>query len=201
MIEIDSHPECYEGMIPYLKSIKSVPGLSCEVGLRRGGGTHLIMKTLLENDDKRTHVAIDPYGTILYSDIAGVHRTDYTNQMRSETLSLLYKYSFENDINFLFFNLEDSEFYSRFIDGVPVYEMEKSIESKFAFVHIDGQHDLKSVFNAACYFKERIPLGGIIAFDNTDNYEHFSVDQLLRVAGFELLETLTPCARMIYRKM
>lgn len=199
-IEIDGSPSCYDNLEPYLKSLKGVSGVTCEVGVRRGGGTHFIIKTLLENDDKRPHICIDPYGTILYNDIAGKHRTDYTNQMRNETMSLIFKYAFENDVNLLFFNMEDSEFYKRFEDGVPIYEIDKTIQNEFAFVHIDGQHDLESVKLAADYFINKIPSGGLIAFDNTDHYEHSVIDELMISAGFEFLENIQPCSRIVYRK-
>jgi len=78
--------------------------------------------------------------------------------------------------------------------------MEKRLENQFSFVHIDGQHDLGSVATAAYYFMGRMPIGGIIAFDNTDNYDHSRVDLLLKRAGFEFLETIEACSRSVYRK-
>lgn len=200
-IEIDGSEECYTELIPFLNSIKDVNGITCEVGLRRGGGSHFIMDTLLKNNDKRTHIAIDPYGSILYTDIKGTHRTDYTNKMKNETLSALFLYAYENDIDFIFFNMEDSEFYQRFSDGVPVYDLEKKVENMFAFVHIDGQHDKKSVLDAATYFIDKISKNGFIAFDNTDHYDHTAVDLLMKSNGYEMKLNINSCNRIVYKKI
>jgi len=200
-LEIDGDIKCYDVMSKYLLEIKNVRGITCEVGLRRGGGTVHIIKTLISNDDKRHHICIDPYGTIMYSDIAGIHRTDYTNQMRNQTLSDLFRFAYDNGVNLIFFNMEDSEFYNRFKDGVPIYDMEKEIINEYAFVHIDGQHDLDSVLVAAEHFKDKISINGIIAFDNTEQYDHNVVDSLLEENGFVFLEVVEPCFRKFYKKI
>jgi hypothetical protein len=113
-LEIDSPPETYDVMKKYVKTLKGVDGLSCEIGLRRGGGTKTIVDAFLENNDKRVHVCMDPYGNIIYTDIVGPHRSDYTDDMKNETLAELYRYAFDKRVNILFFNIEDSEFYRRF---------------------------------------------------------------------------------------
>ena len=200
-LEIDGDVKCYESMVKYLLEIKDVPGITCEVGLRRGGGTVHIMNTLLSNNDKRPHVCVDPYGTIMYTDIAGTHRTDYTNQMRNQTLSDIFRFAYDNNVNLIFFNMEDSEFYNRFKDGVPIYDMEKEIVNEYSFVHIDGQHDLESVMVAAEYFKDRISVNGFIAFDNTEQYDHVVVDSFLKDNGFLFLENVEPCYRQFYKKI
>lgn len=189
-LEIDSPPETYEALARWSKTLKGVPGLTCEVGLRRAGGTVTIIDSFLENNDPRTHIAIDPYGNVLYSDIMGVHRSDYTNSMRNETLSALYAYAAQKKVDILFFNLEDSEFYNRFSDGVPVYSEVKQMINEFAFVHIDGQHDVNSVFQAARYFVYRMPKGGIIAFDNTNHYKHIEIENYIAKYGFRLIESV-----------
>jgi len=200
-LEVDGYRICYDAMTKYLLDLKDVSGITCEVGLRRGGGTVHIINSLIENGDKRTHVCIDPYGTIMYSDIVGVHRTDYTNQMRNQTISDIFKFAYDKEVNLIFFNLEDSEFYKRFSDGVPVYDMEKELTNEYAFVHIDGQHDLESVMIAANFFKDRISLGGILVFDNTNNYDHDKVDYFLKENGFVFLENVHTCHREFYKKV
>lgn len=194
----DSPIETYAAMKRYVQTLKGVPGLSCEVGLRRAGGTLTMMNGFYENDDHRTHICIDPYGNIPYNDIVGTHRSDYTNKMKNETLSELYRYANDNDMNIIFFNLEDSEFYKRFPDGVPIYSEEKQIINEYCCVHIDGQHDVDSVMKAAVFFSIRMPTGAIIFFDNTDHYEHDTVHTYLENQGFEFLEDVLN--KKIYRK-
>jgi hypothetical protein len=41
-------------------------GLTCEIGLRTGGGTKHIMEALSKYRPGKVHIAIDPYGNILY---------------------------------------------------------------------------------------------------------------------------------------
>lgn len=187
-LQIDGPYVTYEMMKKYIVTLKNVPGLSCEVGLRRGGGTQIICDTFIENDDKRVHVCMDPYGDILYSDIAGVHRSDYTDVMKNETLAELFSYASQKNVNILFFNMEDSEFYKRFPDGVPVYDKEKYVINIYCFVHIDGQHDLESVLTAAKFFIPRTFKGGFLVFDNTDHYDHTDVDELLITNGYLLVD-------------
>lgn len=197
-LHIDSPIETYAAMKQYVQTLKGVPGLSCEIGLRRAGGTLTIMNGFFENNDLRTHVCIDPYGNIPYRDIGGVHRSDYTNKMKNETLSELYRYADDNEMNIIFFNLEDSEFYKRFADGVPIYEEEKSIINQYCCVHVDGQHDTESVMLASQFFSTRMPPGAVIFFDNTDHYDHSVVDYFLTTNRFEFLEDVKN--KKIYRK-
>jgi hypothetical protein len=187
-LEIDSPPETYDVMKKYVKTLKGVDGLSCEIGLRRGGGTKTIVDAFLENNDKRVHVCMDPYGNIIYTDIVGPHRSDYTDDMKNETLAELYRYAFDKRVNILFFNIEDSEFYRRFCDGVPVYNEEKQYINSYCFVHVDGQHDVDSVKLAADFFVPRISIDGIIIFDNTDHYNHNPIHEYMLRNKFAFME-------------
>lgn len=198
-LQMDGPIEIYEVMSRQIKTLKGVEGLSCEIGLRRGGGTKVILDSFIENNDKRVHVCIDPYGNIMYNDIVGAHRSDYTDDMKNETLIELYRYAFDRRINVLFFNMEDSEFYQRFFDGVPVYDQEKITMNKYCFVHVDGQHDLNSVLLAARFFITRISIGGVIAFDNTDHYNHAPVHDILETNKFIMIEDVTN--KKVYKKV
>lgn len=197
-LEIDSPAEGYDAMSRHIKTLKGVPGLSCEIGLRRAGGTKVMLDAFKANDDPRTHVCIDPYGNIIYNDIVGAHRSDYTNDMRNQTLADLYRYAGDHRLNVLFFNLEDSEFYHRFWDGVPIYEEEKIMVNEYCCVHVDGQHDLPSVMKAAEFFSSRMPRNAVIFFDNTDHYDHSTVHDFLLTKDFTYLEDVV--YKKIYRK-
>lgn len=198
-IEIDSPEEGYVLIDRWIKTLKNVRGMSCEIGVRRAGGTLIITNAFLQNGDPRVHIALDPYGNIPYRDIVGEHRSDYTNGMRNETLTELYRYARDNRLNILFFNLEDSEFFKRFGDGVPVYDEEKRIEFFYSFVHVDGQHDRDSVMLAAQFFLYRLSVGGIIIFDNVDHYDHTDIHKLLTENGFEWQETVV--SKAVYKKL
>lgn len=157
-----------------VKLIADVKGLTCEIGLRAGGGSHLIMKTLKETGQDKTHIAIDPFGNILYEAHDNVYgRLGYNNVMRNKCLTKLYQISTELKSDFLFFQLEDTEFFKRYSDGIPVYKCdEKTIENTYSFVYFDGPHALKSVLAEFLFFNERVANGAIFLFDDITHYDH-----------------------------
>ena len=198
-LQIDSPVEVYEVLRKHINELTTVPGLTCEIGLRRGGGTKFILDCFLENSDSRPHICIDPYGNIMYNDIVGAHRSDYTDNMKNETLSELYKYAYDNSLNILFFNLEDAEFYKRFSDGVPIYNQEKTIVNNYCFVHVDGQHEVIAVRMAATFFIPRMSMNGVLAFDNTDHYDHTTVHELMIRNSFALVDDVVH--KKVYKRI
>ena len=56
----------YEVLSEGIKRVAGIEGMSCEIGLRRGGGTFHIMESLKATGQQRLHIAIDPYGNIDY---------------------------------------------------------------------------------------------------------------------------------------
>ena len=71
--------------------LKDVDGLTCEIGVREGGGTKLIIETLLQTNQSKIHIAIDPFGNIEYDHFeTKKERLDYTNAMKHRMLANLY---------------------------------------------------------------------------------------------------------------
>lgn len=168
---------------------KDVEGMTCEIGLRLGGGTKYIVDALAAHAPGKVHIAIDPYGHIEYNNKEGsICRLDYTNEMRDTCLSNLYPYVKEKGIYFLFFNLEDTEFFTRYADGVPVYRLNKTLETKYSFVHFDGPHALAPLGEELDYFIPRASKGAIFAFDDLSYYDHSVIEDRLFKAGFVLIE-------------
>jgi hypothetical protein len=199
----DAPSESYKSLVKYIPELKGVEGISIEIGFRRGGGTLEIVEAFLENDDKRPHVCIDPYGDIEYWGHGRITQYDYFNSMRNEAISNLYRYADIRGVNIIFYNLEDSEFYKRFADGVPVYDNGiKTIESKYCLAHIDGQHDVKSVDIATDFFIKNLSVKGVIVYDNTDYYEHEKIHDKLLANNFEvLIEEGVHSYKKVYRKL
>lgn len=168
---------------------KNIEGLTCEIGLRRGGGTKFILDALNQHG-KKVHIAIDPFGSIEYEHKEGEFvRLDYTNEMRDECLTNLYAYTRQLQIPFIFFNLEDTEFFNRYSDGVPVYAHEKKILNTYSFVHFDGPHAVKPLLDEIEFFKSRTPVGGCWCFDDVKNYyNHDAVEKVVLDLGFNLIE-------------
>jgi hypothetical protein len=177
---------------------KNVSGVTIEIGLRRGGGSRFVIDAIADFCPKKVHVAVDPYGSILYADRDNNKtRLDYSNEMAGEALPNVYAYAHLKKVRFIFWQLEDAEFFERFKDGIPIYEGEKVIESKYSFVHIDGPHDTASVLNQVKFFLLRMEQGGCICFDDIQNYNHQKVEQVL-FPEFQLIEK-TDC-KALYQK-
>jgi len=168
----------------------AVPGMTCEIGLRRGGGTKAIIDALKDFELQKLHIAIDPYGNIEYhEDNIQRIRRDYTNTMRDECLIELYLYCLQNQQAFQFFNLEDTEFFARYFDGVPVYDDVKTIENEYALVHFDGPHSAEAIRAEIDFFDARTPKNAVFVFDDVALYDHEkNVDPYLLDLGWDWFE-------------
>lgn len=166
-----------------VQATAGVPGFSCEIGVREGGCSQLIMNQF----KNRIHIGIDPYGDLKYrGDEMYMYTMDYSPDMQSRMLSNLYT---THPDQFIFFSLEDTEFFTKFADGVPIYrDGKKSIVNEYAFVFIDGPHSLEDVRREFQFFKDKIPVGGAIVFDDIKYYPHFELDNEIIAAGFEVME-------------
>lgn len=177
----------YEILTRALKEV-SCEGASLEIGLRRGGGTKIIMENL--NTKNKIHIAIDPYGELPYEnrDDEEAKRKDYSNKMRNESLALLYPLSEELGVNFIFFNMTDEEYFERFSDGVPIYDYQEGKVSSYSFVHFDGPHITEIVKKEFFWVDKRTQKGSVIVFDDIGHYDHDSVEEYILGLGWTLLE-------------
>lgn len=164
----------YEVFYDAVTHIKGIEGMTCEIGLRAGGGSDHIISALFKNKDfGRTHVMIDPYGNIEYETSEGLITThDYTNRMRDNAIVDIYTKYMNTPINLLFFPLEDTEFFSRYHDGVPVYSNHKKILTKYALVHFDGPHAIKPLVTETMFFIPRLAEKAVFVYDDIGNYDH-----------------------------
>jgi hypothetical protein len=193
-IEGDTHLQAYEAMKKYAELLKGVEGLSCELGVRSGMGSTSMMGGLAENDDKRTHVCVDPFGDIIMMNdrfYNGAIRCGFNNEWKCNTAIALYDWCKTNKVNLIFLPLEDVEFFKRFNDGVPVYETEKRIVNKYCYIHVDGPHTYEAAKNSCDFFLEKMDVGAIIAFDNCDHYDHPKIEETyLPSDKFKFLEDI-----------
>lgn len=178
-----------------VKQITKSSGLVCEIGTRRAGSTKIIIDSLVESGNEDcTLICIDPYGDIPYPEADGISlHHDYTNSMRNETIPSLYEYAYKRIGNFVFFNMEDSEFFKRFSDGVPVYSNTKNIVGTYDFVFFDGPHDLINVKLETEFFLPRTLPGSIFVYDDTEgHYNHSIIEkECLFPNNWEVLESST----------
>lgn len=181
----------YHILIHACEEAAQVEGLTCEVGVREGGSSYMIMKTLKLMGKQRPHVAIDPYGNIDYThwetDVCSC--TGYNNEMKSGALGRLYEWCKQNDYNLIFLPLEDTEFFSRFADGVPVYDQVKTLQNEYALVFFDGPHSTEAIRKEIDFFAPRMVEGGMWVFDDVGQYPHMEkLDTYICALGFVMVE-------------
>ena len=173
----------YEIIKEACQSLTNDKLLTCEIGVRQGQGSKIILDELVFKD--HWHIGIDPYGNLNYEhyDNSGAYTCDYTNDMKLQLIKDLdYK-------NFTLFPMGDDEFLKRFHDGVPIYRNEKEIINKYDLVHFDGPHKTYDVIKEAMFFAERSHAGTVFIFDD---YPKYDMDLILKVIvnefGFMLLK-------------
>lgn len=202
----------YHILVNAALSLGDTPGAVVEIGTRRGGSAKMIIDALAQtNNTNRSMFCIDPYGNIeidctninlklhynetvegednMSKELSRPKRFDYTNQMRNRIIPSLYYYAFQAGLNFQFFCLEDTEFFSRYADGVPVYNDFKKIENQFALIFFDGPHTNEAIFTEMSYFVNKSPIGATWVFDDIWMTSHDDkIEPYLFDNGFELLE-------------
>jgi hypothetical protein len=176
--------EDYTALLQALEECKSVRGLGCEVGVREGHGSYLMMK---HGPPNRVHVCVDPYGNIEYKswEVRSDRLNEYNDAMFYATMQHLYAAAEQLQRHLIFFPLEDTEFQTRFGSGVPVYTRnEKRVLGTYAIVHIDGPHTTAAVLHETKFFMDRMERGGCLVYDDIQQYDHGAVDACLLAAGF-----------------
>ena len=197
----------YDILVEAAAAVKGVDGAILEIGSRRGGSAKMIIDMLAANSDtNRSMFCVDPYGNIDYPTTnltATLHnikqldedqnstdksiniKLDYTNQMRNEIIPSLYFYAYRNGLNFSFFCMEDTEFFKRFADGVPVYNDYKKIENSYALVFFDGPHTNEIVREETDFFLTRTSIGSHFVYDDIWMYDHQAIEDYILANGFE----------------
>lgn len=201
----------YEILWNAAANINGVEGAVVEIGTRRGGSAKIIIDALMSKQDtNRSMFCIDPYGNIDYpetnkaistfsphipvtgdpqaTDIVNQIKHDYDNDMRNRIIPSLYYYAYQAGLNFTFFCLEDTEFFDRYADGVPVYDEHKKLEDKYAFVFFDGPHTNAAVITEINFFIPRSNIGTMFVFDDIWMYNHDLIEKILFDNGFEVFE-------------
>ena len=111
----------------------------------------------------------------------------------------LYAYVHQKPISLHVLTLEDTEYFSRFGDGFPVYNEEKHVEITYAHVFFDGPHDVKSLKKEIDFFHSRSVKGSTWVFDDVVGYypHDEQIEPYLQELGWKLLEKQAPKASYI----
>lgn len=175
----------YELLEEYAYKVRDYEGLTCEIGLRLGQGSKAILNSLQTNKP-RTHIAIDPFGSIPYAlKETETITANFSNEMKNIALKDLSTFCIRNkNINFNFYPMEDTEFMARFADGVPIYsEGKKSLINQYSLVFLDGPHTLEATLSQVKFFASRTK-GYIICDDVVGHYDHTPVNDYLLSQGW-----------------
>lgn len=188
----------YDLIFKGIELSKDVDGLCMEIGLRLGGGSKEIIDGIAAFCPNKIAIAIDPYGNIPYEHKEGEFiqygEYGYTNRMMQECLSNIYPYAMEKKVHFIFFPLEDTEFFERFADGIPVYCESKGIATKYSFVHFDGPHAIEPLIKEIEFFLPKTDPGAVWCFDDIGHngamhyYDHIYIENYILERGFKLIE-------------
>ena len=143
--------------------------LSCEIGVREGMGS----KVILDNLKPYKHLGIDPYNNLNYQhyDHTGAYQCDYTEKMRVQLLKDMSDYE-----NFDLFHMKDTDFMNRFYDAGP-----------FDFVHFDGPHMTRDVLREAIWFADRSETGTRFVFDDFKKYNMSHIADTLGYWNFRMM--------------
>jgi len=157
---------------------------SCEIGVREGLGSKIIMDNVINN---YIHVGVDPYGDLEYQHCddqadrtwqgfeKGVAPT-YPDSMRDTMLHDFKPY--RNQGKFTLCNMTDTKFMND----------TEHRHSTFAFVHFDGPHMTKDVLTEAIWFANRSAPHTRFVFDDHDTYEMSTIAHALTFFGFKTKE-------------
>jgi len=122
---------------------------------------------------KKIHIGVDPFGNIDYTHWENrTEKLNYTNKMKQLMIINLQKYCYDNEFEFIFFPLEDTEFFKRYSDGIPIYNQNKYIINTYSLVFFDGPHSVSAIKTEFDFFHGKIPKGGYVVFDDINQYPH-----------------------------
>ena len=172
-------------------------GASCEIGVREGGASELILRATHINKSSRLHIAVDPWDSDAYPTL-----------MRRRTTLRLSMMADAMNLDLLILPWEDTDFFARCADGVPFYQgddagrLESTVRklarqvlnvrgelvTEYSFVHIDADHTVPAVQRAIDFFATRTSLGGCWVFDDIHSYVDTPMLDCLESLGFTVVE-------------
>jgi hypothetical protein len=145
---------------------------SCEIGVREGLGSKIIMDTFREriHGTPYMHFGVDPYGNLEYQhyDHTGKYTCDYTDDMYEQMMK-----DFETYPMFYFTKMTDTEFMNQYTNI-----------DYFNFVHFDGPHMTKDVITEAVWFANKSVKGTRFIFDDYPKYDMPFIEKILEKYGF-----------------
>ena len=164
--------------------------LTCEIGVREGLGSKIIMDEMkTKNHGTHHHIGIDPYGDIKYRHFDKEHdfiehpKTDYTNLMKLRLKKDLIDYP-----NFHLMEMTDQEYMDKYRNGLTIYDDKPKLLDKYTVVHFDGPHTTVDVLREVLFFCDRSHVGTTFCFDDYKLYKMEMIGPLTCEYGFRSLK-------------
>ena len=162
--------------------------LTCEIGLREGLGSKIIMDAVREHKPNLyKHVAIDPYNNLSYEhyDNEGNVVAGYTEEMKQKTVSYLY----QNYPEFDFYHMTDDYYFRTMGDGHQLGLFNNMmLFGLYKVVHFDGPHTTEAVIQELNFFIPRSETKALFIIDDYKDLRMGIVDMLLLTYNFKVVE-------------
>tara|TARA_Y100000401_G_scaffold18854_1_gene12695 strand:+ start:3288 stop:3887 length:600 start_codon:yes stop_codon:yes gene_type:complete len=162
--------------------------LTCEIGLREGLGSKIIMDAVREHKPNLyKHVAIDPYNNLSYEhyDNEGSVVAGYTEEMKQKTVSYLY----QNYPEFDFYHMTDDYYFRTMGDGHQLGLFNNMmLFGLYKVVHFDGPHTTEAVIQELNFFIPRSETKALFIIDDFKDLKMGIVDMLLKTYNFNVAE-------------
>ena len=167
-----------------VRSVNDLEGFACQIGVGKGNGS---LKILGELSKEKLLILIDPFGEHPYRTIQdGVPQDTQAYGTRESYSTLASLYSLVSSGTwpyFLYYPMEDIEFYEHFQTGIFFYNNgEKSRLNEYCFVHFNAHKNVLNLLEGIRFFNERMVIGGKWVFEDTDHlneYQHQILDELM----------------------
>ena len=162
--------------------------LTCEIGLREGLGSKIIMDAVREHKPNLyKHVAIDPYNNLSYRhyDNEPFVVAGYTEEMKQKTVSYLY----QNYPEFDFYHMTDDYYFRTMGDGHQLGLFNNMmLFGLYKVVHFDGPHTTEAVLQELNFFIPRSETKALFIIDDYKDLRMGIVDMLLLTYNFKVVE-------------
>ncbi len=162
--------------------------LTCEIGLREGLGSKIIMDAVREHKPNLyKHIAIDPYNNLSYEhyDNEGSVVAGYTEEMKQKTVSYLY----QNYPEFDFYHMTDDYYFKTMGDGHQLGLFNNMmLFGLYKVVHFDGPHTTEAVIQELNFFIPRSETKALFIIDDFKDLRMGIVDMLLLTYNFKVVE-------------
>ena len=162
--------------------------LTCEIGLREGLGSKIIMDAVREHKPNLyKHVAIDPYNNLSYEhyDNEGSVVAGYTEEMKHKTVSYLY----QNYPEFDFYHMTDDYYFRTMGDGHQLGLFNNMmLFGLYKVVHFDGPHTTEAVLQELNFFIPRSETKALFIIDDYKDLRMGIFYILLLTYNFKVVE-------------